>query len=69
MAHRTTVLLLSPTVGQTGALERMLGLHCELYNAALEERRGAWRWEGRSVRRLEQYAELNDFDHPSSSSG
>ncbi|HMK63490.1 MAG TPA: transposase, partial [Acidimicrobiales bacterium] len=64
MAHRTTVLLLSPTVGQTGALERMLGLHCELYNAALEERRGAWRWESRSVKRLEQYAELNDFDHP-----
>ncbi|HXW39517.1 MAG TPA: hypothetical protein VEJ44_07465, partial [Acidimicrobiales bacterium] len=64
MSHRTTVVLLSPTVGQTAALGRMLGLHCELYNAALEERRGAWHLEGRSVKRLEQYAELNDFDHP-----
>ncbi len=36
----------------------------ELYNAALEERRGAWRWEGRSVSRYEQFKELTAFDHP-----
>lgn len=25
-------------------MERLLRSQCELYNAALEERRGAWRW-------------------------
>jgi putative transposase len=44
----------SPTVRQRQALESLLGLQCELYNAALEERRGAWRWEGRSVSYFDQ---------------
>lgn len=30
----------------------------ELYNAALEERRGAWRWERRYVTRVDQYLTL-----------
>ena len=33
-----------------------------LYNAALEERRGAWRWERRRVTKFEQYRELTGFD-------
>jgi putative transposase len=32
----------------------LLGLQCELYNAALEERRGAWHWERRSVSYVDQ---------------
>jgi putative transposase len=36
-----------------------LGLQCELYNAALEERRGAWRWEQRSVTYVEQCRTLS----------
>jgi putative transposase len=46
--------LVSPTVRQRAALEALLGLQCELYNAALEERRGAWRWERRSVSYVDQ---------------
>ena len=34
---------------QTQALTRQLNYQCELYNAALEERKGAWSWEKRSV--------------------
>jgi putative transposase len=46
--------LLSPTVRQQACLVGLLGLQCELYNAALEERRGAWRWERRSVSFFDQ---------------
>jgi putative transposase len=45
---------LNPTVRQRGALVGLLGLQCELYNAALEERRGTWRWEHRSVSYVDQ---------------
>jgi putative transposase len=44
----------SPTARQRQVLEALLALQCELYNAALEERRGAWRWERRSVTYVEQ---------------
>ena len=40
------------------ALVLLLGEQCRLYNAALEERRGAWRLERRSVTRFEQYKTL-----------
>jgi putative transposase len=46
--------LLSPTVRQRAALAGLLSLQCELYNAALEDRRGAWRWEHRSVSYADQ---------------
>jgi len=41
-------------VRQRAALVGLLGLQCELYNAALEDRWGAWRWEHRSVSFIEQ---------------
>jgi len=41
-------------VRQRAVLVGLLGLQCELYNAALEDRRGAWRWEHRSVSYVEQ---------------
>ena len=50
--------LLQPTVKQTAALQRLLAGQRELYNAALQERIGAWRWERRSVTKYEQYRTL-----------
>ncbi len=43
-----------PTFRQTQALTRQLIYQCELYNAALEERKGAWNWEKRSVTYFDQ---------------
>jgi putative transposase len=50
--------VLRPTVRQERALVSLLGEQCRLYNAALEERRGAWRLERRSVTRVDQYKTL-----------
>jgi len=47
-------ILVEPTVRQRAALEALLDVQCELYNAASEERRGAWRWEHRSVSYVDQ---------------
>ena len=49
---------LQPTSRQRTPLERLVMLQRELYNAALEERRGAWKWERRSVSYFEQTKEL-----------
>ena len=45
-------------------MEKMVDAHRELYNAALEERRGAWALEGRAVTRFDQYRLLTGFVHP-----
>jgi len=50
--------LLQPTSRQLVALERLVMLQRELYNAALQERRGAWKWERRSVTYFDQTKEL-----------
>ncbi len=50
--------VLDPTVKQRAGLDGLLSAQCRLYNAALEERRGAWRWEKRSVTRFDQYKTL-----------
>src|SRR5437867_12060628 len=63
-AVRSVTYRLYPTARQRGALEELLDVQRELYNAALEERRGAWRWERRSVKRYEQFKELTGWDHP-----
>jgi putative transposase len=52
---------LSPTVRQGAVLAGLLGLQCELYNAALEERRGAWHWERRSVSYVDQCRTLTSL--------
>ena len=39
---------------QRSVLVDLLGMQRELYNAALEERRGAWGWEHRSVSYADQ---------------
>src|ERR1700681_25249 len=54
MRCRSYRYLLQPTIPQRVRLEQLLSNQCELYNAALEERRGAWKWERRSVSYFDQ---------------
>jgi putative transposase len=58
---RTFQFRLYPTRSQEAVLVRLLGLQCELYNAALEERRGAWAWERRSVSYTDQCRTLTQL--------
>ena len=57
---RTYRFLLQPTSRQRTGLERLSLNQCELYNAALEERRGAWAWERRSVSYVDQCRTLTE---------
>ena len=59
---RSVTYRLYPTVRQRLALEELLEVQRQLYNAALEERRGAWRWERRPVTRYDQYNGLTGAD-------
>ena len=52
---RSVTYPLYPTFRQGQALEQLLDVQRQLYNAALEERRGAWKWERRAVTRYDQY--------------
>lgn len=58
---RTAQYVLRPTKGQERKLEHLLGQQRYLYNAALAERKGAWEHEGRSVKKNDQFARLNDL--------
>src|ERR1017187_4912334 len=51
---RTFRYRLHPTFRQTQALLHQPDYQRELYNAALEERVGAWKWEHRSVSYFDQ---------------
>ena len=42
-------------------MELLLRQQCELYNAALEDRRGAWKWERRSVSYFDQCRTLTEL--------
>lgn len=55
---RTYRYRLHPTTRQIQGVVRQLDCQRELYNAALEERIGAWNWEGRSVTLFAQYKTL-----------
>jgi putative transposase len=57
---RTYRYRIYPTVRQRLALEAQLGFACQLYNAALEQRRYAWRGRHHSVSLFEQLRELTD---------
>jgi putative transposase len=50
-----------PTRPQEGWAVRLLADHCDLYNAALEERREAWRMRGVSISYGRQSAQLKDI--------
>jgi putative transposase len=52
---------LYPTRRQREAIDRQLGAACDLYNAALEQRRWAWRTCGQSVGYGDQSAELREL--------
>lgn len=52
---------LYPNKAQVTALDDMLHAYRSLYNAALQERRDAWRRRGASVRYAEQCAQLKDI--------
>ena len=58
VVKKTFKYRLRPNRHQRWALEAMLRDHCELYNAALEERRGAWRKAKMTIRYGEQSAQL-----------
>ncbi|WP_031407751.1 RNA-guided endonuclease TnpB family protein [Thiomonas sp. FB-Cd] len=54
MQRRKVTLKLYPNAAQAARLEDWTRLHCELYNAALEERIDAWRKEGKSISSFDQ---------------
>ena len=59
-SFRSFQYLLQPTARQARALEHLLGVQCEAYNAALEERREAWK-RGIRITRYDQFAQLKDL--------
>jgi putative transposase len=59
--RRAYTFRLRPTVRQHVALERCLASHRELYNAALQERRDAWRLKGTGVSYGDQSAQLKEI--------
>ncbi|MFE3828407.1 RNA-guided endonuclease InsQ/TnpB family protein [Streptomyces sp. NPDC059092] len=60
--HRAYKFLLRPTVRQAQALSEMLRDHCSLYNAALQERRDAYRHSSKtSIRYGGQSAQLKEI--------
>jgi len=62
--RRTYRYRIYPTVRQRLALEAQLGFACQLYNAALEQRRYAWRGQHRSVSLYQQFRELTAVRAP-----
>jgi putative transposase len=56
--RKTYQFRLYPTSGQIKVLQEWLGLCCEVYNAALDERRSAYRMAGLSLSYAHQCAEL-----------
>ena len=55
---KTYLFRLYPTRKQTRTLEEWLGLCCEVYNAALDERKSAFRMAGVSLSYEDQCREL-----------
>ena len=56
--HKALTFRLYPTRCQAFKIDKALDLHRELYNAALQERRDAWKRCGVSVSRYEQQAQI-----------
>jgi putative transposase len=56
--RKTYLFRIYPTRKQINTLEQWLGLCCEVYNAALDERRSAYRMAGVSLSYAHQCAEL-----------
>ena len=58
---RTYKYRLKPTKTQAATLESWLQVTRELYNAALEERRDAWRKQRKSISRFDQQAQIAEI--------
>ena len=58
MSKKTFRYRLYPTADQRDVLDGQLRICCELYNAALQERRDAWRMARVSIRFVQQSAQL-----------
>ena len=58
--QRTWKYRLYPTPSQAAELERQLGLLCDVYNSALEQRRRMWRDHGASIGFAEQSRQLTE---------
>ncbi len=56
--NRTYKYRICPTKAQVRALERQLDAACDLYNAALEQRRWAWKWNRVSIYYSDQQRDL-----------
>jgi putative transposase len=61
VVRRMYVFRLYPTSPQRDRLTAMLRDHCELYNAALQERRDAYRKSGVTIRVAQQMAQLTEI--------
>src|SRR5207302_3800495 len=60
---RSFQYVLHPTARQARSLEHLLAVQCEAYNAALEERKEAWK-RGIHIHRFDQFAQLKDLHEP-----
>lgn len=58
---RSFQLRLNPNKAQRAALEHVLADSCETYNAALQERRDAWKLQRKSISYFDQCAELTEL--------
>jgi putative transposase len=58
--HRTWKYRLYPTARQAHELDRQLGIACDIYNAALEQRIWAWRSHRVSITYCEQSKQLTE---------
>jgi len=61
MAHKVYKYRIYPSKRQVETLDAHLALCCELFNAALQERRDAWRLERKNVSRFDQIYQLPDI--------
>jgi putative transposase len=59
--YRTYKYRAYPTRAQIAALEGQFALACDLWNAALEQRRDVWKRSGRSVRLNDQFRDLTEL--------
>ncbi len=61
MQRRKVTLKLDPNAAQSARIEAWTRLHCELTNAALEERIDAWRKAGKSISYFDQQNALPEI--------
>ena len=55
---RKATFAFRPSKAQAGRLHGLLRICCEVYNAALQERRDAWRLAGKTVRWQDQFVQI-----------